>query len=184
MGTVHSAFTEEELIEYQELTYLNQREILQCYSMFVNLDESRASEGRTIRHPMTTMFKLPELQANPFRDRICRVFSSQNDGSISFDDYLDFMSTFSESAPKKVKIEYAFRIYDFNGDDYICKKDLAIMIRRLSGRQRFSQRALKNIVKMVMHEADLDDDEMLSFAEFEHILYKCPEFMRTFRIKI
>ena len=48
---------------------------------------------------------------NPFRDRICQVFSSSGDGNLTFEDFLDMMSVFSENAPKNVKVEYAFRIY-------------------------------------------------------------------------
>ena len=37
------------------------------------------------------------LQVNPFRDRICKVFSSSKDGDMTFEDFLDMMSTFSEA---------------------------------------------------------------------------------------
>ena len=50
-------------------------------------------------------------QVNPFKDRICKVFSSQDDDQLSFEDFLDMMSVFSDSCPKNVKVEYAFRIY-------------------------------------------------------------------------
>ena len=51
------------------------------------------------------------MQVNPFKDRICEVFSSSQDGDMTFEDFLDMMSVFSENAPKNVKVEYAFRIY-------------------------------------------------------------------------
>ena len=38
------------------------------------------------------------------------VFSSSRDG-MTFVDFLDMMSVFSDNAPKPVKMEYAFRIY-------------------------------------------------------------------------
>ena len=51
------------------------------------------------------------MQVNPFKDRICQVFSSSHDGNMTFEDFLDMMSVFSDNAPKGVKVEYAFRIY-------------------------------------------------------------------------
>ncbi|CAF4638165.1 unnamed protein product, partial [Rotaria magnacalcarata] len=48
---------------------------------------------------------------NPFRKRIVEVFSSQPDGSLSFEDFLDMMNVFSQNAPKSVKVSYAFKIY-------------------------------------------------------------------------
>ncbi len=41
-----------------------------------------------------------ELRLNPFGDRICHVFSSENDGSLSLEDFLDLFSTFSENATR------------------------------------------------------------------------------------
>lgn len=50
------------------------------------------------------------LQLNPFNDQIMKVFSLSGDG-ITFEDFLDMMSVFSDRAPQSVKAEYAFRIY-------------------------------------------------------------------------
>lgn len=45
----------------------------------------------------TTPYFLLSLQVNPFRDRICKVFSSSGDGALTFEDFLDMMSVFSEA---------------------------------------------------------------------------------------
>ena len=49
---------------------------------------------------------------------MCEVFSSADvdgpvaeRGSLTFEDFLDMMSVFSEAAPKVVKMEQAFKIY-------------------------------------------------------------------------
>lgn len=104
---------------------------------------------------MNKILQYPELRVNPFGDRICKVFSSNN-GEISFEDFLDMMSVFSDAAPKSVKAEHAFRIFgwffgitwkgcliyelwtilfflDFDGDDMIGKNDLKQVIQRLTG---------------------------------------------------
>lgn len=57
------------------------------------------------------MFQYPELAVNPFRDRVCKIFSSSHDGDCTFEDFLDMMSVFSENAPIGVKAEHAFRVY-------------------------------------------------------------------------
>lgn len=58
---------------------------------------------------------IPE-QENPFRDRILKVFSSNGSGDLSFDDFLDLLSVFSEHAPRELKLHYAFRIYGRSSD--------------------------------------------------------------------
>ena len=42
----------------------------------------------------------------------------------------------------------------------------------------------KSIIKKIMVEADLDDDNQLSFAEFEHVISKAPDFLNSFRIRV
>lgn len=50
-------------------------------------------------------------QVNPFRDKICKVFSTHENGLFSFEDFLDLFSAFSETASLSVKIDYAFQIF-------------------------------------------------------------------------
>ena len=184
MGGGHSQFTEEELKEYQELTYFTQKEILHCHKRFTQLDPEAVERDKNAKLPMRKILNLAELQVNPFRDRICKVFSSGHDGSMTFEDFLDMMSVFSENAPKSVKVEYAFRIYDFNEDDYIDEGDLKRVLRRLCGEQKLSDENVRKIVDKIMGEADLDEDKMLSFAEFEHVISKAPDFVSSFRIRM
>lgn len=53
------------------------------------------------------------FQSNPFRTRICHVFSTSivKDGSLTFEDFLDLLSAFSDSATLEIKSHYAFRIF-------------------------------------------------------------------------
>ena len=51
------------------------------------------------------------IKENPFRRRICEVFSEDGCGNLTFDDFLDMFSVFSEMAPLQLKLKYAFRIY-------------------------------------------------------------------------
>ena len=44
---------------------------------------------------------LTSQQENPFRRRICEVFSSNGDGALKFDDFLNMMSVLSDSVSVK-----------------------------------------------------------------------------------
>ena len=62
------------------------------------------------------------FQENPFKERLCKVFSEDGSGDMSFDDFLDMFSVFSEAAPRDIKTTYAFKIYgktllDINRED-------------------------------------------------------------------
>ncbi|XP_028352970.1 calcium and integrin-binding family member 4 isoform X2 [Physeter macrocephalus] len=96
-----------------------------------------------------TLISLPPLsppphpQVNPFRDRICRVFS-HND-VFSFEDVLGMASVFSEQACPSLKIEYAFRIYDFNENGFIDEEDLQRIILRLLNSDDVSEDLLTDL---------------------------------------
>lgn len=51
------------------------------------------------------------LQNNPFAERLLNLFSSEADGCLSFEDFLDMLSVFSRAAPDTLKARYAFRLY-------------------------------------------------------------------------
>ncbi|XP_020668407.3 calcium and integrin-binding family member 4 [Pogona vitticeps] len=120
------------------------------------------------------------IQVNPFRDRICQVFST--DGYFTFEDVLGMASVFSDLACPSLKIEYAFRIYDFDEDGFIDQEDLQKVIRRLVDKKRLSEEEISSLAHHILEEADLDKDKMLSLAEFEHAMTKSPDFLHSFRI--
>ena len=39
------------------------------------------------------------------------MFSEDGHGDMTFDDFLDMFSVFSEAAPRDIKVVYAFKIY-------------------------------------------------------------------------
>ena len=43
---------------------------------------------------------------------------------------------------------------------------------------------LEKIVDKIMKEADLDEDNRLNFAEFEHVIEKAPDFAISFTFRI
>ncbi|GBM78740.1 Calcium and integrin-binding family member 3 [Araneus ventricosus] len=133
-------------------------------------------EAHTITVPLEKVEKMPELKENPFRQRICKVFSNDGSGNLTFDDFLDMFSVFSEQAPRNVKQVYAFKIYDYDGDQFIGPKDLEQAVTALT-RAELNEEEVGIVVEKVLDEGDLDDDGKLSFMEFEAVISKAPDFL-------
>ncbi|XP_017796890.1 PREDICTED: calcium and integrin-binding protein 1-like [Habropoda laboriosa] len=184
MGVGKSQFTEEELQDYQDLTYFTKKEVLHAHQKFKALAPEKVGHNRNAKLPMSKILLYPELRVNPFGDRICKVFSSSQDGDCTFEDFLDMMSVFSDAAPKAVKAEHAFRIFDFDGDDMLGIGDLRQVVDRLSSPLRLSETDIQQVLQCILEEADLDDDGALSFAEFEHIIEKSSDFSMCFSIHL
>ena len=174
-----------------------------AHQKFKALAPEKVGHNRNAKLPMSKILQYPELRANPFGDRICKVFSSSQDGDCTFEDFLDMMSVFSDAAPKAVKAEHAFRIFgniyilfinlfinliycltciilytDFDGDDMLGIGDLRQVVDRLTAPQRLNETDMQQVLQYILDEADLDDDGALSFAEFEHIIEKSSDFSK------
>ncbi|XP_075620582.1 calcium and integrin-binding protein 1 [Balearica regulorum gibbericeps] len=188
MGASSSLLPPEVLGEYQELTFLSKQEILLAYKRFSELlpKEERAN-ACSARVPKSQILTLPELRANPFRHRICRVFSTSDDGddSMSFEDFLDMLSAFSDSATLDVKSHYAFRIFDFDEDGIVDSKDLEKLVNCLTGQgeeSRLSNAEMEQLIQNIMEESDIDKDGTINLAEFHHVISRSPDFASSFKI--
>ncbi|XP_017784661.1 PREDICTED: calcium and integrin-binding protein 1-like [Nicrophorus vespilloides] len=184
MGQGKSQFSEEELQDYQDLTYFTKKEVLYAHQKFKSLAPEKVGHNKNAKLPLSKVLMYPELGVNPFGERICKVFSSGHDGDCTFEDFLDMMSVFSDGAPKAVKAEHAFRIFDFDGDDMLGVSDLRQVVERLIGSNELSENEMLHLIQNILEEADLDDDGALSFAEFEHIIDKSSDFSSAFRIRL
>ena len=49
---------------------------------------------------------------------------------------------------------------------------------------KLSDEEISTLLKNVLEEADLDSDGRLSYAEFEHVISKAPDFVTSFRIRL
>ncbi|OBS70924.1 hypothetical protein A6R68_00520 [Neotoma lepida] len=67
---------------------------------------------------------------------------------------------------------------DFNENGFIDEEDLQKIVLRLLNSDEISEDLLMDVTHHVLSESDLDNDNMLSFSEFEHAMAKSPDFMK------
>uniref|UniRef100_A0A8C9NHM7 Calcium and integrin-binding family member 2 n=2 Tax=Carduelinae TaxID=37599 RepID=A0A8C9NHM7_SERCA len=132
-----------------------------------------------VKLPMQLIINMPELKENPFKERIVESFSEDGEGSLSFNDFVDMFSVLSEMAPRELKAIYAFKIYDFNTDNFICKADLEKTLNKLT-REELTAEEITLVCEKVIEEADMDGDGKLGFADFENMISKAPDFLRYY----
>lgn len=190
MGNKQTLFSEEQLEDYTDVTFLTRQEILRVLKRFCEIQEEPPSlkeityerlKQTVVSYP--ELSKCPELKENPFRKRICHVFSADNSGSLSFDEFLLMFSVFSEKAPREMKVHYAFKIYDFDGDNFVNSGDIEQAVKLLT-QNELAMDEIESIWEKVLFEADIDDDRKLSASEFSHVITKSPDFITTFHFRI
>ncbi|XP_005141568.1 calcium and integrin-binding family member 3 isoform X2 [Lathamus discolor] len=187
MGNKQTVFTQEQLDAYQDCTFFTRKEILRLFYRYRDLAPQLVPLDYTHKPDVTLPYELigsmPELKDNPFRQRIAEVFSEGGDGNMTLDDFLDMFSVLSEMAPRDLKAYYAFKIYDFNNDDYICKSDLEKTVNKLT-RNELTPEEVSLVCEKVIYEADVDNDGKLSLEDFQHMIIRAPDFLSTFHIRI
>lgn len=170
------------------------------------MTEGQASSIRLSHHDITV---LEELRENPFKQQICEAFSRDGKGNLTFEDFLDLLSVFSEHCPRDIKVFYAFKIYglyplmvcstneknnnnkiiffplslDYDKDGFIGPSDLKSVIEALT-RNELTPEEHQQIADKVIEEADVDGDGKLSFLEFDHVVTRAPDFLNTFHIRL
>ncbi|XP_056428862.1 calcium and integrin-binding family member 2 isoform X1 [Hyla sarda] len=170
-----------------DCTFFTRKEILRLHGRFYELAPSIVPMDYTddpdCKLPMQLIINMPELMENPFKERIVQSFSEDGEGNLSFNDFVDMFSVMSEMAPRELKAIYAFKIYDFNTDNFICKSDLEKTLNKLT-REELEEEEVTLVCEKVIEEADMDGDGKLAFADFENMISKAPDFLSTFHIRI
>ncbi|XP_014721439.3 calcium and integrin-binding family member 3 [Equus asinus] len=187
MGNKPAVFTHEQLEAYQDCTFFTRKEIMRLFYRYQDLAPQLVPLDYTsspdVKVPYELISGMPELKDNPFRQRIAQVFSEDGDGHMTLNNFLDMFSVMSEMAPRDLKAYYAFKIYDFNDDDYICAWDLEQTVTKLT-RGELSAEEVSLVCEKVLDEADADHDGRLSLDDFQHVILRAPDFLSTFHIRI
>ncbi|XP_076004854.1 calcium and integrin-binding family member 3 isoform X1 [Genypterus blacodes] len=187
MGNKQTIFTAQQLDTYQDCTYFTRKEILRLFDRYRDLAPQLVPLDYTnqpdVKLPYELIGSMPELKDNPFRQRIAEVFSEDGEGNMTLDDFLDMFSVMSEMAPRDLKAYYAFKIYDFNDDDFLCKSDLEKTLNKLT-RNELTEDEVRMVCEKVLDEADMDNDGRLSLEDFQHMIVRAPDFLSTFHIRI
>jgi serine/threonine-protein phosphatase 2B regulatory subunit len=136
----------------QELTIL--------YQNFLDLDIDKS--GKIEPHEF---FDIPELKENPVVQKVISIFDKDNDGKISFYEFVMGLSTLADNDKKDDKYKFAFQIYDSNNDGFISNGDLFTTLKLLVG-DNFDDVQIQQVVDRTILLADKDYDGMLSYDEF------------------
>ncbi|KAG7202963.1 hypothetical protein KM043_010100 [Ampulex compressa] len=183
------AISDDVLQVYEDLTYLTKAEVYRIFQLLDELQPGYLKEDMQYRFSTDQVEKvLPQIRHNPFRDSIYRVFSSQRDGRLSFEDVLDICSVFSENCPESVRAAWAFDIFDFDGDNQVSLADLIEAVQRLTGMREDGQTGIdrghaEHVARMILKELDLTQMGCIARQEFVHLISRMPDFALTFRFK-
>jgi len=181
------SLTLEEIESYEACTCLVRCEITHLYDKFAAMD---TDEGGTVTMPQ--LVAQEELRNNPFRHRLCQIFSSEpmnspTSGDLTFDEYVDLYHCLSPRASTDTKMQTAFRMFDFDGNGYLTIEDLEELLLALAkpprkGKCLWERSDVRAICERVMRDCDIDGNGRLSYAEFTKMMSRVTDFHQKFSI--
>lgn len=176
-GSGSSQLNPDEIEELVDMTGFTSQQIRMLYKRFKRLDKDNSGSISSEEFQ-----SIPELAMNPLFPRIMAVFDQDGTDSVNFSRFVRIMSVFRPDADREDKTEFAFRIYDIDGDGYITKAELFEVLKMCVG-PNIKEKDLEKIVDQTIQEADiLDKDGRISRAEFAHAL-ECDDVNRKLSIR-
>ena len=148
--------------EQAQLKNLNfsERELQKLYKNFSKIDRDKSGTLEP-----SEFFEIPELANNPLVRRVIAVLDRNNDGNISFLEFVQGLNSLSAGASQEDKLRFAFQIYDINNDGFISNGELFQVLKMMVG-SNLNDVQLQQLVDRTIVKADTDFDGKISFQEF------------------
>ena len=152
--------------EQQQLKNLNfnEKELQKLYKNFSKIDRDKSGTLEP-----SEFFEIPELANNPLVRRVIAVLDRNNDGNISFLEFVQGLNSLSAGASPEEKLRFAFQIYDINNDGFISNGELFEVLKMMVG-NNLNDTQLQQLVDRTIVKADKDFDGKISFSEFSDMV--------------
>ena len=138
----------------------SERELQKLYKNFSKIDRDKSGTLEP-----SEFFEIPELANNPLVKRVIAVLDRNNDGNISFLEFVQGLNSLSAGASQEDKLRFAFQIYDINNDGFISNGELFQVLKMMVG-SNLNDVQLQQLVDRTIVKADTDFDGKISFNEF------------------
>ncbi len=147
--------------EEEEQYVFSKDELRVLYENFIELDK----DGSGLIE-MEEFSSVPELKNNPIVKRVISIFDINQDGKISFYEFILGLSALTDISLNRMdKLNFAFKIYDHDNDGYISNGDLFKTLKYLTGCS-MNDLQIQQVVDRTIISVDKDYDGKISFEEF------------------
>uniref|UniRef100_A0A8C7RUP0 Calcineurin-like EF-hand protein 2 n=1 Tax=Oncorhynchus mykiss TaxID=8022 RepID=A0A8C7RUP0_ONCMY len=178
MGSTNSTLSKiPNVEELMEETGFTPAHIVRLYDRFEALDKEKTGHLRP-----QDFGAINRLAMNPIGDRIIGAFFSPGQETVDFHSFVRILAHFrpadkkhpkDPSMPEPVnsrtsKLKFAFQLYDQDKDGKISRAELLQVLRSMLEMQ-VTEEQLESIADRTIQEADLDNDDAISFEEFRKV---------------
>ncbi|XP_076803323.1 calaxin-like isoform X1 [Clavelina lepadiformis] len=169
----------EELFKTSSQKHFNKNEVEALIHTYFSLFEGVKMDRNQFRDILHGTFNMTE---DLLMDRVFRAFDKDSDSYICLSEWVEGLSTFIRGTLDE-RIEYAFTVYDLNGDGYISREEMFQMLKNSLVKQPTEEdpdEGIKDLVELTLKKMDIDHDSRLSKADFETAVKTEPLLLEVF----
>jgi serine/threonine-protein phosphatase 2B regulatory subunit len=96
------------------------------------------------------------------------VLAKEGENTIDFEAFVHALSIFNDKDNIDRKIEFLFKVYDIDGDGYVTKEELLVILQTLVGNS-LSDSQLEQISEKTVSDMNSEVTGKLSFEDFKAI---------------
>eukprot|EP01094_Clydonella_sp_ATCC50884_P011007 TRINITY_DN2081_c0_g1_i1.p1 TRINITY_DN2081_c0_g1~~TRINITY_DN2081_c0_g1_i1.p1 ORF type:complete len:205 (-),score=85.60 TRINITY_DN2081_c0_g1_i1:1058-1672(-) len=174
----------EKLVEALALTtHFAPEEIISLYEHFSKISGSETRDGVI---DQSEFKKALGIENESLCGRLFQQFDGNNDGSITFQEFVCSLSVLSEKGTLDEKIRFSFGLYA-NRENVITQNGLLEMLEVSmvdTGFIQLSEEEMVELVQQTFVQVDEDGDGVISFAEYEAMVRRNPSIVEFLTIRV
>ncbi|KAL6077112.1 Visinin-like 1b [Balamuthia mandrillaris] len=174
-----------ELETLAKMTHFDYAELLNVHKQFI----TEAPEGVIPRNSFRPVLERMGVTDSFLQDLIFRVFDGKRDGVIDFGEFVCALSVITRGTADQ-KLEFAFRVYDLDGDGYISKPEMSQIMKSFvevvggdvvtfSGKKFESH---DQLVDEFFEQMDASGTGRISLAEYKEGAMKNPDIIQGLKL--
>jgi serine/threonine-protein phosphatase 2B regulatory subunit len=179
MGKGASKLKQSDIKALLDETHFNGEEIEKLFSLFCAFSTKESSLSK---EEFCTVLG---LKTSLFVERLFFLLDGNQDGRITFPEFLQGLSVFSEKGTLDEKLKLSFKIYDMDNDSHISKEELSKMLvaSLVENSLDLPKDQMDQMIDFTFKEADRDRDGKISFDEYRVLVASHPNILGNLTIQ-
>ena len=175
----HHTLSEENIKALSKSSGLEEIEIVQMFEDFIKKNPQGRLNQSDFKNLMSQ--SLPGKDISKMEKHVFRMYDSDNDGFINFEEFLCVFGS-NEEVLRKV-----FRVFDVNGDGRISKKELTSLVKDLYSLLKRNTSVVApqdTLADDAFEEMDKDGDGQVTEDEFIQSCLEQRDFSKMLALKV
>jgi len=159
--------------------HFNKDEIEMLVNFYLQWNDGKKLERSHFRDVLHQKFNMTE---DILMDRVFKAFDKDSDSIVGLNEWVEGLAVILRGTLPE-KIQYAFEVFDLNGDGHISREEMFQMLKSCLIKQPSEEdpdEGIKDIVEITLKKMDKDHDGRVSLADFDQSVREEPLLLEVF----